>query len=110
MKRLQKPERPVNLRQDVRAMLAKTGETGRICPQAVPDWVPDKGPLSLPDQSEDCLWLDVLVDSGSWDNREKDNVAKAPVLVWFHDGKWVTSLQCALNEAVRRKRLLTFLS
>jgi len=65
------------------------GARNRICPQALPDWVLDKAPLSLPDQDEDCLFLDVYVTMDTWTQAQKKgpNGPKAPVYVWFHDGK-----------------------
>jgi len=88
-RRLQKPETPSEVPQSLRLQNVRTGEPGRNCPQAVPGWVPDKRPLSLPDQDEDCLVLDVFAHSPTFTASKKNDPSrpKAPVLVWFHDGK-----------------------
>ena len=77
------------------------GQTDVICPQAEPEWldidtealegIPLTGgpvpnytvPAVDPRTSEDCLFLDIIVPTDTYANRNK---AKAAVLVYIHGG------------------------
>ncbi|KAI9673625.1 MAG: hypothetical protein M1817_002262 [Caeruleum heppii] len=72
------------------------GSTGNICPQALPNWwiaafqnlgedaaVIPQGTSQFP-QSEDCLFLDVVVPKKVFHRRNANSTA--PVLVWLHGG------------------------
>ncbi|KAK8223249.1 carboxylesterase family protein-like protein [Phyllosticta capitalensis] len=108
--RFKAPEYPAFDRSFVR-----TGSEGKICPQALPRWtgiaptwltnyitkgeIPPGIPnvdlssqanaslLGDPRQTEDCLFLDVIVPQ---DVFEKPSRSRAPVLVWFHGGGYTS--------------------
>ena len=78
------------------------GENDKICIQASPGWVQQKvlseNNLTIEDlgkpsprESEDCLFLDVLVPTNVWEKEAKKKTrgkadSGAPVLVWIYGG------------------------
>ncbi|KAK7539308.1 acetylcholinesterase [Phyllosticta citribraziliensis] len=118
--RFKAPESPAFDRSAVR-----TGSEGKICPQALPRWagisrvwltdyitrgvippsLPSPGDLSNPSgatllsdprQTEDCLFLDVLVPQ---DVYEKPTTRGAPVVVAFHGGGYTYGSKADLGDA-----------
>lgn len=89
--RFQLPEDPVNNR----SAGVQNGTYGKICPQAYAPWQNSAFVTSPPGEveSEDCLFLDVLVPAEVWLRRA---FVPRPVIVWFHGGgyqigaKWGT--------------------
>ena len=97
------PQEPLQNRSVV-----QTGEVGRVCPQAWPTWYlrgkeyiagnPDAGTLSPaelipppdPRETEDCLFLDILVPKTVFDNRHNKK-GLAPVMVWVYGGGFTFS-------------------
>ena len=91
-----------------------TGENGHICYQAIPNWfnsvplvtpqflngtvnstyvnasehitplLPSQIQLPMPNESEDCLFLDVYVPERTFLDRHNDN--GAAVIIWIHGG------------------------
>ncbi|ETS78733.1 hypothetical protein PFICI_08586 [Pestalotiopsis fici W106-1] len=61
------------------------GTYGKICPQAYTPWQNAALVTAAPGEheSEDCLFLDVVVPQSLWDSRR--NTSK-PVIVWIHGG------------------------
>lgn len=61
------------------------GSYGRICPQAYTPWQSPSLVNAAPgeNESEDCLFLDVVVPSTIWNIRHKGG---RPVIVWIHGG------------------------
>ncbi|KAL2827732.1 alpha/beta-hydrolase [Aspergillus cavernicola] len=81
---------------------AQTGSEARICPQALPSWMPQSmsnaisyvsngsitsmGPVLMdPRASEDCLFLNVVVPKKIFKTSGK-KMKGAPVLVWIYGG------------------------
>ncbi|GFF44022.1 lipase 1 [Aspergillus udagawae] len=81
---------------------AQTGSEARICPQALPSWMPQSmsnaisyvtngsitsmGPVLMdPRANEDCLFLDVVVPKKIFETSGKKRKG-APVLVWIYGG------------------------
>ncbi|EME77640.1 uncharacterized protein MYCFIDRAFT_191094 [Pseudocercospora fijiensis CIRAD86] len=107
--RFRAPQPPLKDRSVIR-----TGEIGRICPQASPAWLllasefipqylqgktnfspsdfntSSSGSGALPAQdprtTEDCLFLDVHVPKNIFDKRNENKNEGAPVLVWIYGG------------------------
>ena len=97
------PQEPLKNRSAV-----QVGDVGRVCPQAYPTWYlrgrqyavgnPDAGTLSPaellpppdPRETEDCLFLDVLVPKAVFDNRG-NRKRLAPVMVWVYGGGFTFS-------------------
>ncbi|OCL11078.1 alpha/beta-hydrolase [Glonium stellatum] len=79
--RFQAPLDPINNR----SAGVQDGSYGKICPQAYAPWQNSALVTAPPgeNESEDCLFLDVVVSKETWDNR---CTAKRPVIVWFHGG------------------------
>ena len=80
------------------------GSIGFQCPQAFPGWAmaafstirdPDDGGIDAvsnnPPQSEDCLFLDVIVPRKVFRSSTRGG-AKAPVLVWLYGGGYVSGM------------------
>lgn len=74
------------------------GRYGKMCPQAYAPWQ-SPALVTLPPgeaESEDCLFLDVVVPADVWEQRAS-NVSR-PVIVWIHGGgyqigaKWGTPM------------------
>ncbi|RAH68789.1 alpha/beta-hydrolase [Aspergillus aculeatinus CBS 121060] len=80
---------------------AQQGSEARICPQALPSWMPQSGSNAIsyvtngsvtsmgpvlmdPRASEDCLFLDVVVPKKIFETSGKKK--GAPVLVWIYGG------------------------
>jgi hypothetical protein len=62
---------------------------GKICPQAYTPWQSRTLVTAPPGEheSEDCLFLDVIVPADAWDQRCGGGAgARRPVLVWIHGG------------------------
>ncbi|KAL1641763.1 hypothetical protein SLS58_005802 [Diplodia intermedia] len=71
------------------------GSVGRICPQAPAAHSSHNSSSTTrdPRESEDCLFLDVIVPRKVFEkasHRRRDGGADAPVLVWFHGGSYMT--------------------
>lgn len=79
--RFQAPEDPINNR----SAGVQDGKYGKICPQAYTPWQNSALVTAPPGEleSEDCLFLDVVVSKDVWDRR--CSVSK-PVIVWIHGG------------------------
>ncbi|KAH6645955.1 Alpha/Beta hydrolase protein [Truncatella angustata] len=79
--RFQAPEDPVNNR----SAGVQDGRYGKICPQAYTPWQNSALVTAPPgeNESEDCLFLDVVVSKDIWDQRCS---VKKPVIVWIHGG------------------------
>lgn len=91
--RFQLPQDPT----DNRTAGVQDGSYGKICPQAYTPWQNSALVTAPPGEaeSEDCLFLDVVVPKTAWDQR--CNTSR-PVIVWIHGGgfqigaKWGTPL------------------
>lgn len=91
--RFQLPQDPV----DNRSAGVQDGVYGKICPQAYTPWQSAALVTAPPGEaeSEDCLFLDVVVPEQVWN--ERCNTSR-PVVVWIHGGgyqigaKWGTPL------------------
>lgn len=91
--RFQLPEDPINNR----SAGVQDGTYGKICPQAYTPWQSSALVTAPPGEaeSEDCLFLDVVVPETAWTQRCN---ASRPVVVWIHGGgfqigaKWGTPL------------------
>lgn len=79
--RFQLPQDPT----DNRSIGVQDGSYGKICPQAYTPWQSSAAVTAPPGEleSEDCLFLDVVVSENIWDSR--GNVSH-PVIVWIHGG------------------------
>ena len=89
--------------------VVQTGQNSVQCPQALPNWIFEAEsfvpqylagkrnfnlssfsqpglsvPAVSPGTDEDCLFLDVFVPEGIWNNRNSSK--KAPVLFWIYGG------------------------
>lgn len=92
--RFQLPEDPINNR----SAGIQDGTYGKICPQAYTPWQNSAFVTAPPGEaeSEDCLFLDVVVPKSGWTQR--CNNASRPVIVWIHGGgfqlgaKWGTPM------------------
>lgn len=92
--RFQLPADPL----DNRSAGVQDGTYGKICPQAYTPWQNSALVTAPPGEaeSEDCLFLDVVVPETTWDQRCSN--ASRPVVVWIHGGgfqigaKWGTPL------------------
>lgn len=91
--RFQLPQDPV----DNRTAGVQDGSYGKICPQAYTPWQNSALVTAPPGEaeSEDCLFLDVVVPQAAWNQRCN---ASRPVIVWIHGGgfqigaKWGTPM------------------
>ncbi|KAH8759431.1 acetylcholinesterase precursor [Diaporthe sp. PMI_573] len=79
--RFQLPQDPVNNR----SAGVQDGTYGKICPQSYTPWQNPKFVTAAPGEleSEDCLFLDVVVPESVWDQRCNSS---RPVMVWIHGG------------------------
>ncbi|KAK2613415.1 hypothetical protein N8I77_000332 [Diaporthe amygdali] len=79
--RFQLPEDPVNNR----SAGVQDGTYGKICPQSYTPWQNSKLVTAPPGEleSEDCLFLDVVVPDSIWNQRCNSS---RPVIVWIHGG------------------------
>ncbi|KAM0807759.1 putative Alpha/Beta hydrolase protein [Seiridium cardinale] len=79
--RFQAPEDPVNNR----SAGIQDGKYGKICPQAYAPWQNTALVAAPPGEheSEDCLFLDVVVPKNIW--YQRCHVSR-PVIVWIHGG------------------------
>lgn len=79
--RFHAPEDPVNNR----SAGVQDGKYGKICPQAYTPWQNSTFVTAPPGEheSEDCLFLDVVVSKSVWEQR--CSMSK-PVIVWIHGG------------------------
>lgn len=79
--RFQLPEDPINNR----SVGVQDGLYGKTCPQAYAPWQNSALVTSPPGEaeSEDCLFLDVVVPEEVWDQRSNTS---RPVIVWIHGG------------------------
>lgn len=79
--RFRLPREPLNNR----SAGVQDGTYGRICPQAYTPWQNAALVTAPPGEmeSEDCLFLDVVVPEGVWNGRCN---ASRPVIVWIHGG------------------------
>ncbi|KAI0125019.1 Alpha/Beta hydrolase protein [Xylariales sp. AK1849] len=79
--RFKAPEPPVNNR----SAGIQDGTYGKICPQAYTPWQNSALVTAPPGEheSEDCLFLDVVVPEEIWSQRCN---ASRPVIVWIHGG------------------------
>lgn len=79
--RFQLPQDPPNNR----SVGVQDGSYGKICPQAYTPWQSSAAVTAPPGEleSEDCLFLDVVVSADAWSQRTN---AALPVIVWFHGG------------------------
>lgn len=79
--RFQLPQDPVNNR----SAGVQEGTYGKICPQSYTPWQNPKFVTAPPGEleSEDCLFLDVVVPEPVWDQRCNSS---RPVMVWIHGG------------------------
>lgn len=79
--RFQLPQDPV----DNRSAGVQDGTYGRICPQSYTPWQNPKFVTAPPGEleSEDCLFLDVVVPDQIWNQRCNSS---RPVVVWIHGG------------------------
>lgn len=70
---------------DNRSAGVQDGSYGKICPQAYTPWQSSTAVTAPPGEleSEDCLFLDVVVSEDAW--RRRGN-ASLPVLAWIHGG------------------------
>lgn len=70
---------------DNRSAGVQDGKYGKICPQAYTPWQNSALVTAPPGEheSEDCLFLDVVVPKGVWDQRCS---VSRPVIVWIHGG------------------------
>lgn len=62
---------------------------GKICPQAYTPWQSSTAVTAPPGEleSEDCLFLDVVVSEDAWQRRQRGgNNASLPVIAWIHGG------------------------
>jgi carboxylesterase type B len=90
--------------------VVQTGDIGKACPQSYPTWYlrgkqyiagnPNAGTLSPeqlipppdPRETEDCLFLDVLVPKAVFDSRgSKEGLA--PVMIWVYGGGFTFSFK-----------------
>lgn len=79
--RFQLPQDPI----DNRSVGVQDGSYGKICPQAYTPWQSSAFVTAPPGEleSEDCLFLDVVVSEKIWNQRSN---ASRPVIVWIHGG------------------------
>lgn len=79
--RFQLPQDPVNNR----SAGVQDGTYGKICPQSYTPWQNTKLVTAPPGEleSEDCLFLDVVVPDQIWNHRCNSS---RPVMVWIHGG------------------------
>lgn len=79
--RFQLPQDPVNNR----SAGVQNGSYGKMCPQAYTPWQNSAFVTAPPGEaeSEDCLFLDVVVPEQVWNERCN---ASRPVVVWIHGG------------------------
>jgi hypothetical protein len=82
--RFKAPEDPVNNRS---AGVQDGSLYGKICPQAYTSWQNAAFVTAPPGEheSEDCLFLDVVVPDTVWDQHVSSNASR-PVIVWIHGG------------------------
>ena len=75
---------------------AQDGSYGYICPQAIPAWesVAAANAPPGPEESEDCLFLDVVVSNNTLTN------GGAPVLVWFYGGGYVFGSKSSAGDPI----------
>lgn len=75
------PQDPVNNR----SAGVQDGTYGKICPQAYTPWQNAALVTAPPgeQESEDCLFLDVVVPADVWDQRCSTS---RPVIIWIHGG------------------------
>jgi carboxylesterase type B len=67
------------------------GSETRICPQKLPAWITGGAHIPPdPRESEDCLYLDVVVPNHVFDGRHDTQKPKAPVMVWIYGGGYVS--------------------
>ncbi|KAL3425899.1 acetylcholinesterase [Phlyctema vagabunda] len=73
------------------------GSYGKICPQAYARWQLGANVLNPPaeNESEDCLFLDVVVPKTVYESN-----ASVPVLVWFHGGGYAIGSKYAQGSPV----------
>lgn len=96
--RFQLPQDPANNR----SAGIQDGVYGKMCPQAYTPWQSESLVTAPPGEaeSEDCLFLDVVVPEQVW--TERCNTSR-PVVVWIHGGgfqigaKWGTPMTNALG-------------
>ncbi|KAG8166539.1 hypothetical protein KVR01_002228 [Diaporthe batatas] len=79
--RFQLPQEPINNR----SAGVQDGTYGKICPQAYTPWQNPSFVTAPPGEleSEDCLFLDVVVPQSAWNQRSH---SLRPVMVWVHGG------------------------
>lgn len=79
--RFQLPQDPP----DNRSVGVQDGSYGKICPQAYTPWQSSAAVTAPPGEleSEDCLFLDVVVSEEAWNQRR---IVSHPVIVWIHGG------------------------
>ncbi|KAI3398014.1 hypothetical protein diail_9991 [Diaporthe ilicicola] len=79
--RFQLPQDPVNNR----SAGVQDGTYGKICPQSYTPWQSPEFVTAPPGEleSEDCLFLDVVVPDQVWNQRCSSS---RPVMVWIHGG------------------------
>ncbi|POS78183.1 carboxylesterase [Diaporthe helianthi] len=79
--RFQLPRDPI----DNRSAGVQDGTYGKICPQAYTPWQNPSFVTAPPGEleSEDCLFLDVVVPESAWHQRFNSS---RPVMVWIHGG------------------------
>ncbi|MCJ1309073.1 hypothetical protein MMC25_002728 [Agyrium rufum] len=78
------------------------GSYGSICPQAIPAWS-NKTQANLPPgqfESEDCLFLDVIVPNTTFQADQGVQMGKAPVFVWFYGGGYVMGSRLSIASPV----------
>lgn len=82
--RFQLPQDPP----DNRSVGVQDGSYGRICPQAYTPWQSSAAVTAPPGQleSEDCLFLDVVVSADAWSRRGTNGSSSLPVIAWIHGG------------------------
>ena len=92
--RFQAPHQPLNNR----SAGIQNGTYGNRCPQSLPEWVSggisasnsssQPVPAINKDESEDCLFLDVVVPEQIF-NRQRSSYG-SPVMVWIYGGGYTT--------------------
>jgi carboxylesterase type B len=65
-----------------------TGVVTHICFQQIPAWFGIDAPPD-PRESEDCLYLDVMVPKRTFDGSLNGTNSGAPVLVWVYGGGYI---------------------
>ena len=97
------PELPPNNR----SAGIQDGSYGNICPQAFPGWIGTalevnnvsyyNGIGKGQSESEDCLFLDVIVSQKAFKDRRKH---LKPVLIWLYGGGWVSGDKNSLTDPI----------